>query len=89
MKLPSVSIFKPTVVRNGKPTKTKIWWMAWRDTVTKKRYSESTGTADKTIARQLANKRQRDFANSPLGIITIHQLPGRLPRNATSRGKGP
>jgi integrase len=80
MKMPSVSLFRPTVTRkiqvleNGQKAhsrqraKTRLWWLKWRapdgKVVTRK-----TDTADKSVARQIAREIERKLALEPYGLV--------------------
>jgi integrase/recombinase XerC len=66
--LPSVSIFKPTVVRNKVPTKAGVWWMAWRCPETGKQFRVSTGAREKSVARQIAREKERRLLLDPFGL---------------------
>lgn len=68
-RLPSVSIFKPTVVRNKVPTKAGVWWMAWRCPETGKQFRVSTGAREKSVARQIAQEKERNLLLDPLGLV--------------------
>lgn len=58
MRMISVSLFLPTVVRNGKKTKSKVWNLAWRDPTTGKRRTETTGTRNKKLAQRKAREKE-------------------------------
>ncbi|MEQ8787458.1 MAG: site-specific integrase [Pirellulaceae bacterium] len=66
--MPSVSIHRPTVVRNGERTKTAVWWAAWREPGTGKLRRQSTGARDKSVARQIARELERRLLLEPWGI---------------------
>lgn len=57
--MPSVSIFKPSVARGGKTTKTAVWWMSWRHPGTRKQLRKSTGARRKDVAKQIARELER------------------------------
>ena len=63
-----VSIFRPTVVRQGEKSRTIVWWIAWRDPITKIRKKKSSGTADKTEARQKAAALSRKLTMIRAGV---------------------
>lgn len=65
--MPSVSIFKPTVVRAGKKTKGGVWWMAWRDQ-DGKQHRRSTEARDKAVAKQVAHDLERQLVLDPIGL---------------------
>lgn len=62
MRVPSISLFRPTVVRAGVRTKTAVWWIKWIDPDTGKIVRQSTGTKNKRAARVIANQQQLAFA---------------------------
>jgi integrase len=62
LRIPSISVFLPTVVRNGVKSRTKVWWLAWRDPKTGKRKTQSTGATSKKAAQTIAHRKQMEFA---------------------------
>lgn len=65
--MPSVSLFRPRVTRNGKTTATKIWHAAWRDPQTGRRCTRTTGTKNKQSAKQFATKLEDQLYRRELG----------------------
>lgn len=65
---PTVTVFRPTVVRNGVKAKTKTWNMKWRCPATGKRKTRTTGARDKGVARQIAAEKERSLLLAPLGL---------------------
>lgn len=66
--MPSVSIYKPTVVSDGVKRKAGIWWMAWRCPETRRQFRVSTGAREKSVARQIAKEKERRLLLDPLGL---------------------
>lgn len=63
MRLRSITLFRPTVVRNGKPTKSAVWRMKWKNPHTGKVETESTGAKSRVVAEKVKLAKQMQFLN--------------------------
>ncbi len=68
----TVSLFRPTVVRERRGQKirekTRVWWVRWQDPATGKRRSKTTGCKFKSAAQQFAAKFARDLEMGLVGV---------------------
>ena len=70
--VPNVTIRRPTVVRRGKAMKTALWWMHWTDAAGV-RHKETTGTADKTAARMVAQAKAAELIAGVVDPTVAHR----------------